>query len=93
MTQSVEEHQEVPKEEAAVMTVGGLRKRHMDQNLAVSHHQKPGGRIQASLASQKRLAFAGGMTQKEHSQKRQYQSQCGTRNPEGRLLGGGVNEN
>jgi hypothetical protein len=34
MMQSIGEHQEVPKEEAAVMPVGGLRKEHRDQNVA-----------------------------------------------------------
>jgi hypothetical protein len=34
MMQSVAKHQDVPKEEAALMLVGGLRKRHKDWNLA-----------------------------------------------------------
>jgi hypothetical protein len=34
MMQSTEEHQEIPKEEAAVMPVGGLMKRRRDRNLA-----------------------------------------------------------
>jgi hypothetical protein len=46
--QSVAELQEVPKEEAAVMPVGGLRKWRRDRNLAVGRHQKHKGRIQAS---------------------------------------------
>jgi hypothetical protein len=56
--QSVGEHQEVPKEEAMVMLVRGLRKRCRDQNLGAGHHQKPKGRTQASCESQKRLTFA-----------------------------------
>jgi uncharacterized protein (DUF885 family) len=32
--QSMEEHQDIPKEEAAVMPVGGLRKHRRDRNLA-----------------------------------------------------------
>jgi hypothetical protein len=51
--QAIGEHQEVPKQEATVMPVGGLRKWRRDRNLAVRRHQK--GRIQASLVSQKRL--------------------------------------
>jgi hypothetical protein len=35
MMQSVGEHQEVPKEEAAVMLVRGLRKQRRDHNLAM----------------------------------------------------------
>jgi hypothetical protein len=52
------EHQEVPKEEAAVMPVRGLRKRGWDWNLVTGHHQKPKGRIQASCESRKRLTVA-----------------------------------
>jgi hypothetical protein len=58
MMQSVAEHQEVPKEEAAVMLVGGLRKRRGDQNLAWRHRQNPKGRIQTSCESRKRLTVA-----------------------------------
>jgi hypothetical protein len=57
--QSVEEHQEIPKEEAAVMPVGGLRKRRRDRNLATRRRQKPKGRIRASCESRSRLTFAG----------------------------------
>jgi hypothetical protein len=39
--QSVEEHQQIPKEDAAVMPVGGLRKRRRDRNLAAGRRQKP----------------------------------------------------
>jgi hypothetical protein len=59
MMQSVLEHQEVPKEEAIVMPVEGLRKRSRDQNLAAGCRQKLKGRIQASCESQKRLTVAG----------------------------------
>jgi hypothetical protein len=41
MMQSVGEPQEVPKGEAAVMPVGGLRKQCRDRNLAAERHQKP----------------------------------------------------
>jgi hypothetical protein len=57
--QSVAEHQEVPKEEAAVMPVGGPRKRRRDKYLAAGHCEKPKGRIQASCESQKQLTVAG----------------------------------
>jgi hypothetical protein len=59
MMQSVAEHQEVPKEEAALMPVGGLRKRRRDWNLAAGCCQKPKGRIQASCESQERLTVTG----------------------------------
>jgi hypothetical protein len=39
--QYMEEHQEIPKEEATVMPVRGLRKRHRDRNLATGRRQKP----------------------------------------------------
>jgi hypothetical protein len=58
MLQSVGEHQEVPKGEAAVMPVGRLRKRRRDQNLVTGRCQKPKGRIQASFESRKRLTVA-----------------------------------
>jgi hypothetical protein len=38
--QSIEEHQGIPKEDAAVMPIGGLRKRRMVQNLAAERRQK-----------------------------------------------------
>jgi hypothetical protein len=37
--QSIEDHQEVPKEDTAVMPDGGLRKWHRDWNLATGHRQ------------------------------------------------------
>jgi hypothetical protein len=40
MMQSKEEHQEIPKEEAAVMLVGELRKQCRDCSLAVERCQK-----------------------------------------------------
>jgi hypothetical protein len=43
--QSVEEHQEIPEEEAALMPVGGLRKWRRDWNLATGLRQKPKRRI------------------------------------------------
>jgi hypothetical protein len=53
MMQSIGEHQEIPKEEAAVMPVGGLRKRRRDRNLTAGCRQKPKGRIQARRESRK----------------------------------------
>jgi hypothetical protein len=55
MMQSVEVHQEIPKEDATVMPVGGLRKRRRDRNLAAGRRQKPKERIQATCES-RRLA-------------------------------------
>jgi hypothetical protein len=55
---SVAEYQEVPKEEAAVMPVGGLRKQRRDRNLKVGRRQKLKGRIQASCDFRKRLNVA-----------------------------------
>jgi hypothetical protein len=59
MMQSIGEHQEVPKEEAAVMLVGGLRKWCRDWNLATGRCQKLKGKIQASCELRKRLTIAG----------------------------------
>jgi hypothetical protein len=59
MMESVGEQQVVPKEEAAVIPVGALRKRRTNRNLAVGRHQKLKGRIQASCEPQKRLTVAG----------------------------------
>jgi hypothetical protein len=88
MMRTVREHQEVPKEQEAVMPDRGLRKQRRDWNMGTWRRQKLKGRIQASLVSRKRLTVKGdtpcqsGMAQKEHSQKRLYQCQCGTRNLE-----------
>jgi hypothetical protein len=57
--QFVEEHQQIPKEEDAVLPVGGLRKRRRDRNLSAGRCQKPKGRIQASCESRRRLTVAG----------------------------------
>jgi hypothetical protein len=56
MMQSVEEHQEIPMEYAAVIAVGGLRKRCRDRNLAAGCHQKPKKSMQASCESKRRSA-------------------------------------
>jgi hypothetical protein len=57
MMQSIAEHQEVPKEDAAVMLVGGLRKRCRDW--MEFSCQKLKERIQASYESSRRLTVAG----------------------------------
>jgi hypothetical protein len=57
--QSVEEHQEIPKEEAALMLVRGLRKRRRDRNLAAERRQKSKRRIRASCESRRRLTVVG----------------------------------
>jgi hypothetical protein len=49
--QSEAEHQEVPKEQATVKPVGGLRKRHRGQNLAAERHCKPKDWSWRTLAS------------------------------------------
>jgi hypothetical protein len=56
--QSVEEYQEIPMEDAAVMPVGGLRKRRRDRKLAAGRRQKPNRRIQANCESKRRSAAA-----------------------------------
>jgi hypothetical protein len=53
MMQYVTEHHEVPKEEAVLMPVRGLRKRRTDRKLAAGRRQKPKGRIQASCESRR----------------------------------------
>jgi hypothetical protein len=40
MMKSIEEHEEIPKEDATVMPVIGLSKQHRVCNLAAEHHQK-----------------------------------------------------
>jgi hypothetical protein len=53
--QSIEEHQEIPKEEAAVMPGRGPRKRCKVRNLAAERCQKPKERTRGYRGSQKRL--------------------------------------
>jgi hypothetical protein len=57
--QSVEENQEIPKEEAVVILVGELRQRRRDRNLATGRCQKPKGRIRASCESRRRWTVSG----------------------------------
>jgi hypothetical protein len=92
MVQSVGWHQEVPKEEGAVMPVGGLRKLRGDRILAARRRQKPRGRIQASRESWRELAVAcREMTHhakvsrhREHHPKRYDQDNVAPRSPIGR---------
>jgi hypothetical protein len=51
-------HEDVPKEEAAVQTVGALKKRHGDRNLAVQCRRKPKKRTQSNGGSRKKFAAA-----------------------------------
>jgi hypothetical protein len=60
MVQSVAEHQEVCKEDAAMMLVGGQRKRRRDRILGMGCHQKLKGMTQASCES--RTVAGRGMT-------------------------------
>jgi Zn-finger nucleic acid-binding protein len=59
MMQSVGEHREVPKGEAAAMPAGGLRKRRRDRNLAAERRQKPKERARGYCGSRKRATVAG----------------------------------
>jgi hypothetical protein len=58
MMQSIEEHQEIPKEDAAVMPVGELRKRHRFCNLASECRQKMRERTRGNSGSRRKLAAA-----------------------------------
>jgi hypothetical protein len=51
------EHEEVPKEEAAVKTVGALKKRHLDRHLAIGHRGQPKKQTQGNGGSWKKLAI------------------------------------
>jgi hypothetical protein len=56
--ESKAEHEDVPKEEAAVETFGALKERYRDQPLAVRHHSELKKRTQGSGGSWKKLATA-----------------------------------
>jgi hypothetical protein len=60
MMQSIEEHQEILKKDAAVMPVGGLRKWRRVCNLAAKHCQKMKERTQGYCESRRKLAAACG---------------------------------
>jgi hypothetical protein len=53
------EHQEGPKEDAAVKLARGLRKQHRDWNLAAEHSGQPEERTQGNCGAHKKLATAG----------------------------------
>jgi hypothetical protein len=54
MMQSIEEHQEIPKGEAAVMPVRGLKKCHSVRNLTAELRQKPKERTREYCGSRKK---------------------------------------
>jgi hypothetical protein len=58
ITQSIEEHQEIPKGEAAVMLVGGPRKLHRVRNLVALRHQKLKERTGGNRGSRSKLTAA-----------------------------------
>jgi hypothetical protein len=59
MMQSIEEHQEIPKGEAAALPVGELRKRRRVRNLAAEHRQKLKERTRGYCGSRKRVTITG----------------------------------
>jgi hypothetical protein len=58
MMQSIEEHQQIPKGEAARMPVGGPRKRHRVRNLAAQRRQKQKERTRVHRRSRRKSAAA-----------------------------------
>jgi hypothetical protein len=58
MMQSIEEYQEILRDDAAVMLVGGPRKRRRVCNQAAEHHQKMRERTQGNSGSRRKLAAA-----------------------------------
>jgi hypothetical protein len=58
MVQSIEEHQEMPKGDAAVMPVGGSRKRRRFCNLAAERRHKMRERARGNSGSRRKLAAA-----------------------------------
>jgi hypothetical protein len=53
------EHREVPKKLVAVKPIGGLRKQHRGQNLAIECHQEQEGRTRGNCGSRKKLVATG----------------------------------
>jgi hypothetical protein len=89
MMQSIEEQQEIPKEDAAVMPAGGPRKRRRVCNLAAEGHQKMKERFQGYRGYRRKLAAA---VQKWHRKRNlfrnvQTQGKCVSRKelPAGRI--------
>jgi hypothetical protein len=58
--EAVAKHQEVPKEEGIVETIGALEDQYGDQHLAVGRHQQPKKQTQGDGGSWKKLAAAQG---------------------------------
>jgi hypothetical protein len=58
MMQSIGDHQEVPKKEAAVRSSGALKKQHRGRNLATECHQKPKERTRGKCGFRKKLTIA-----------------------------------
>jgi hypothetical protein len=58
MMKSIEEHEEIPKEDAAVMSVRGLRERRNVCSLAAERRQKMRERTQGYSGSRRKLAAA-----------------------------------
>jgi hypothetical protein len=57
---NVAEHQEIPKEEAAVESIGALEDRYGDRHLAVGHRRQPKKRTQGDSGSRQKLVAARG---------------------------------
>jgi hypothetical protein len=55
-----DEHREVPKEEAAVMPAGGLRKRRRDRDVDAERGQKPKEMTRGYCGARKRVTVGGG---------------------------------
>jgi hypothetical protein len=83
--ESEQEHQVAPKEDAAVIPVGGLRKWLMDRNLAAGRRQKAKGRIQKEIDCRRQEEdppCKSGMAQGKLRRKGLDQETGRTRNPE-----------
>jgi hypothetical protein len=56
--ESIAVHEDIPKEEAIVKTVGALKKWHRDRHPAIRCHGQPKKRTQGNCGSRKKLAAA-----------------------------------
>jgi hypothetical protein len=73
--ESGEERREVPKERAALQPVGGRRKRHRGQRLAVGHCGQPKERTQGNCGSRRKLvAPSRGITRRAGVARRKVHS-------------------
>jgi hypothetical protein len=92
MMQSIAERQEVPKEEAAVMLVGGRRKRCREWNLAAECHQELKERTwgycgswkTVTVAARRMTCSAAVARRKEHGLHRLGKDDMAPRTPKGR---------